>query len=267
MKRLLIAATAVLLAAACQPASAPSTTTTEATTSATAAPVSEATSNIAADAPYIVAALANTHRPAGDRAQDAARHPAETLALSEVAPGQKIGELLPGEGYFTRLFANAVGPHGHVYPISRLAHDRYEHVVLEGAPNVTNVIQAYDSFTLPEPVDLIFTARNYHDFKLESYHMGDTLAVNRAAFAALRPGGLYVVIDHSAPAGAVTDQVHPTHRIDQALVRREIESVGFVYDGESQMLRNPADPRTANVFDEAIRGRTDQFFMRFRKPG
>jgi predicted methyltransferase len=159
-----------------------------------------------------------------------------------------------------------VGAQGRVYAISRSAHDQYEHVVLEGTPNVTNVVQGYDRFTLPAPADLIFTARNYHDFKIDSYHMGDTLAVDRAAFAALKPGGLYVIIDHSAVAGTVMDQVHPNHRIDQAVVRREVESVGFVYDGESQMLRNAQDPRSASVFDPSIRGHTDQFFMRFRKP-
>ena len=154
-----------------------------------------------------------------------------------------------------------------MYAISRSAHDQYEHVVLEGTPNVTNVVQPYDHFTLPAPVDLIFTARNYHDFKITQYQMGDSIALDRVAFAALRPGGLYVIIDHSAISGSAEDQTHPLHRIDQAVVRREVESVGFVYDGESQILRNAQDPRTASVFDPSIRGHTDQFFMRFRKPG
>lgn len=267
MQKLLIAVAVAALAAACQPASAPSASTAAATATSTAAAARDINSDVSPSAPYIAAAVADPHRPAGDRAQDATRHPAETLALSGVAPGQKIGELLPGEGYFTRLFSSAVGAQGRVYAISRSAHDQYEHVVLEGAPNVTNVIQPYDHFTLPAPVDLIFTARNYHDLKIDQYHMGSTLDMDRAAFAALRPGGLYVIIDHSAAPGSVEDQTHPLHRIDQDVVRREVESVGFVYDGESQILRNPQDPRTANVFDPSIRGHTDQFFMRFRKPG
>jgi len=268
MRKLLFVAAIAALAAACQPASAPSSDTTSATAVATATGEAprDISSNVSASAPYITAAVADTHRPAADRAQDAARHPAETLALSGVAPGQKIAELLPGEGYFTRLFSNAIGAQGRVYAISRSAHDQYEHVVLESTPNVTNVIQPYDRFTVPAPVDLVFTARNYHDFKINQYGMGDTMALDRAAFAALRPGGVYVIIDHSAVAGAVEDQLHPLHRIDQAAVRREVESVGFVYDGESQILRNPQDPRTASVFDPSIRGHTDQFFMRFRKP-
>ena len=266
MRKLLFAAAVAALAAACQPASAPSSNTTTATATATAPATSEISSDVSPSAPYITAALASTRRSAEDRAQDATRHPAETLALSGVAPNQKIGELLPGEGYFTRLFSLAVGRQGHVYTVVRLQPSQYEHPVAEDMGNVTTVHANYDSFTFPAPVDLIFTARNYHDLKITSYNMGDTVGMDRQAFAALRPGGLYVIIDHSAIAGSAVDQAHPLHRIDQDVVRREVESVGFVYDGESQILRNPQDPRTANVFDPAIRGHTDQFFMRFRKP-
>ena len=267
MRKILIAVAVAAFTGACQPPSAPSSTTTTPNAGASLVePVSEAASNISASAPYIVAALASTRRPEQDHAADATRHPGETLALSEVAPGQKIGELMAGEGYFTRLFSLAVGRQGHVYTIVRLHPSQYEHPVAEDMGNVSTIHGDYDHFTLPEPVDLVFTARNYHDLKIESYHMGDTLALDRAAFAALRPGGIYVVIDHSAIAGSAVDQVHPLHRIDQAEVRREVESVGFVYDGESQILRNPGDPRTANIFDPVIRGHTDQFFMRFRRP-
>ena len=266
MKKLLAAVAIAALAAACQPAAPANTATATATDTAAAPTTTGLTSSVSATAPYIVAAVADTHRPAADRARDAARHPAETLALSGVAPGWKIGELLPGEGYFTRLFSDAVGAQGHVYPISRSATDKYEHSVLAGTANVTNVIQPYDSFHLAEPVDMVFTALNYHDFKIDQYHMGDTVALDRAAFAALRPGGVYVIIDHVATAGSVMDQAHPLHRIDEAVVRREVESVGFVYDGDSQVLRNPADPHTASVFDPSIQGHTDQFFIRFHKP-
>lgn len=265
MKKLLATVAIAALVAACQPA-APTDTTTATATDTPASTTQELTSSISATAPYIVAAVADTHRPAADRARDAVRHPAETLALSGVAPAWKIGELLPGEGYFTRLFSDAVGAQGRVYPISRSATDKYEHSVLAGTANVTNVTQPYDSFHLAEPVDMVFTALNYHDFKINEYHMGDTVAVDRAAFAALKPGGVYVIIDHVATAGTVMDQAHPLHRIDEAVVRREVESVGFIYDGDSQILRNPADPHTASVFDPSIQGHTDQFFLRFHKP-
>ncbi len=262
MRLLLIAAALTL--AACQPAATTSATSTD--TAADASASRDAVTTVHADAAYIVAALADTHRPAADRARDAARHPAETLALAEIAPGQKVGELLPGEGYFTRLFSNIVGAQGHVYPVSRSASDQYEHKVLEGTPNVTNVIAPYDNYTFPEQLDLVFTAQNYHDMKITQYHMGDSVAMDRMAFNALKPGGLYVIIDHVATAGSEENQANPLHRIDPAVVRREVESVGFVYDGEIQVLHNSADPHTASVFDTSIRGHTDQFAMRFRKP-
>ena len=115
----------------------------------------------------------------------------------------------------------------------------------------------------------MFTAQNYHDVAIASYHLGDRGQMNATAFAALKPGGVYIVIDHSAVAGSPvqTDEATALHRIDQATVRREVETAGFVYDGESDVLRNPADARTASVFDPSIRGHTDQFMMRFRKPG
>ena len=142
MRNLLFVAATVALVAACQPASAPSSDTTSAIATATSGATRDISSDVSPGAPYITAAIADTHRPAADRAQDATRHSAETLALSGVAPGQKIGELLPGEGYFTRLFSNAVGAQGRVYAISRSAHDQYEHVVLEGTPNVSNIIRS-----------------------------------------------------------------------------------------------------------------------------
>lgn len=263
MRKLLIAAVAALSAAACQPAAAPDSAAPADSASSAAR---EATSNIAPDAPYIVAAIASTRRTDADRAQDAARHPAEMLSLAEIQPGQKVGELMAGEGYFTRLFSLATGAQGHVYAVVRLHPSQYEHPVAEDMGNVTTVSANYDAFTFPEPVDVVFTARNYHDLKITSYQMGDTVGMDRAAFNALRPGGVYIVIDHSAIAGTTDDQAHPIHRIDQDVVRREVESVGFVYDGETQVLRNPADPRTASVFDDSIQGHTDQFAMRFRKP-
>ncbi|MFT3727473.1 MAG: methyltransferase [Terricaulis sp.] len=265
MKSLFAAVAAAALMAACTPAASTDTATTAATDTAATTMV-ELTSSVQPTAPYIAAAVADAHRPAADRARDAARHPAETLALAGVQPGWKIGELLPGEGYFTRLFSDAVGAQGRVYAVSRAAHDKYEHEVLPGTANVTNVIQPYASFHLSEPVDMVFTALNYHDFKIAQYQMGDTVAVDRAAFAALKPGGVYVIIDHVAAAGSSENQEHPLHRIDPDVVRHEVESAGFVYDGESQILRNPADPHTASVFDPSIQGHTDQFFMRFHKP-
>jgi predicted methyltransferase len=94
----------------------------------------------------------------------------------------------------------------------------------------------------------------------------DMAAVNRAIWSTLKPGGLYVVIDHAAAAGTGASAADTLHRIEPETVRREVEAAGFVFEGSTDVLRNPADPKTANVFDPSIRGRTDQFAMKFRKP-
>lgn len=230
--------------------------------------------DVRADAPNIQAALTDARRPQEDVARDAARHPAETLAFARIRPGARVADILPGGGYFTRLFAVAVGEAGRVYPVIRPegVAGQYETPILAVAaqyPNVTMSRTLYDALAFPEPLDVVFTAQNYHDMPIADYHLGDRNAMNRTAFAALKPGGLYIIIDHSAVAGSPVQTAGDSalHRIDQARVRAEVEAAGFVYDGESGVLRNPSDPRTASVFDPAIRGHTDQFMMRFRKPG
>jgi predicted methyltransferase len=260
MKRFVLAALAVFSLAACgQPP---------------AAPAPEARREVSADAAHILAAVADARRPPEDRDRDALRHPAETLAFSGIEPGDRVADLLPGGGYFTRLLAVAVGEQGRVYPVIRpdgIAGE-FETPILAVAaqyPNATMARTPYDALAFPEPLDVVFTAQNYHDMYLTQYNLGDAAGMNRTAFAALKPGGVYIIIDHSAVAGAALETAADTalHRIDQARVRAEVEAAGFVFHGESDALRNPADTRTVNVFDPAIRGRTDQSMMRFRKPG
>lgn len=261
MKQFLFAAAAAFALAACgQSAQTPA--------EPPAAP------QVTADAANIVAAVADARRPQGDRDRDANRHPAETLAFAGIEPGDRVADIFPGGGYWTRLFAVAVGDTGRVYPTIRAdgVAGEYETPVLAVAaqyPNATMSRTPYDALAYPEPLDVIFTAQNYHDMALTAYNLGDRNATNRSAFAALKPGGLYVIIDHSAVDGSAIETNAETtiHRINQAAVRAEVEAAGFVFDGESDILRNPADTRTTSVFDPAIRGRTDQFVMRFRKPG
>lgn len=259
MRHLLIAAAAALALAACgQNAPAP-----------TPAP------EVTAQSANIVAAVADTRRPQVDRDRDATRHPAETLAFAQIEPGDRVADIFPGGGYWTRMFAVAVGEEGRVYPTIRPdpAAGQYETPVLEVAAQYPNAVMArtpYDALAFPEPLDVIFTAQNYHDMAIAEYGLGDRAQTNATAFAALKPGGLYVVIDHSAVDGSPVQTAGGDailHRIDQATVRREVEAAGFVFDGESDVLRNAADTRTTSVFDPAIRGNTDQFMMRFRKPG
>lgn len=222
----------------------------------------------------IAAALADTHRPDADRARDADRKPADMLAFAGVHRGDRVGELLPGAGYFTRIFSAAVGPQGKVYAvlpnIPRPANAPPQAILsLPQDPAYANVTvgeQAMTALSFPEPLDVLWTSQNYHDLHLARLNI-DVAAVNRAAFAALKPGGVYVVLDHAAVAGAPVTIADTLHRIDPAIVRREVEAAGFVFDGESNVLRNPADSHTVPVFDPSIRGHTDQFILRFRKPG
>lgn len=223
-------------------------------------------------APSIAAAVADGHRPASDTARDAARKPAEMLAFAGVKPGDQVLEILPGGGYFTRMLSIAVGPNGHVYaaapdPASKFAEPAA--ATLAADPTYANVsviqITAPAMGALP-PLDVIWTSQNYHDLHLSAVNT-DVLALDKLWLKILKPGGTLLVIDHVALAGSpATATADKLHRIDPAIARQEIESAGFKFDGQSEVLRNGADPHTAIVFDPSIRGKTDQFVFRFRKP-
>jgi predicted methyltransferase len=216
--------------------------------------------------------LADPVRTTADRERDAARHTAETLAFAEVKPGQKIADMIIGGGYFTRVFSAAVGPEGHVtawQPDEFVAFQAsYGEAVTaaDALPNVDGVHSPIGAPAFPAGLDLIFTAQNYHDLHLQPFAADTAAKVNAAAFAALKPGGLYVIVDHHATAGSGLSAAHSLHRIDIEAVKSEVEAAGFVLDGQSDILANTTDPMTANVFDPAIRGHTSQFMLRFRKP-
>jgi predicted methyltransferase len=224
----------------------------------------------AAVAPYVAAAIADPARPKEDTDRDAARKPAEMLAFAGVKPGEKIAEMLPGGGYFTRIFAKAVGPKGKVYAVVPPATIDAKPPVaaIAAAPGYANVVvlaQSPAALTTPEPVDLVWTSQNYHDLHLKRFNL-DVAAVNKSVYAALKPGGLYVILDHAALAGEPVDAADRYHRIDPAIVRKEVEAAGFKFEAENSSLRNPADPHNILVFDPSIRGHTDQFIYKFRKP-
>jgi predicted methyltransferase len=216
--------------------------------------------------------LAAPIRPADDRARDAARHTAETLAFAGVRQGQKIADMIIGGGYFTRVFSAAVGPRGRVtawQPAEFIAFQASYGDSLAAADALANVDAIRSPIAAPDfpaGLDLVFTAQNYHDLHLSMAPADTAARVNAAVFEALKPGGLYVIIDHHAVAGSPLTAANTVHRIDIEAVKREVLAAGFVLDGESDLLANAADPRTANVFDGTIRGRTSQFMLRFRKP-
>lgn len=230
---------------------------------AAAAALALGTAAQAAPPPNIAAAVAASSRPDADKARDADRKPAEILEFAGVKSGEKVGELLPGGGYFTRLLAGAVGPQGKVYaavPTASLEKAKD----LAGGP-VEVVPLEFTGLKFPEPVDMIFTAQNYHDLHLAKRGL-DVAAVNKQFFDALKPGGVLLIIDHAAAAGAPITVADTLHRIDPAVVRREVEAAGFKFVGETKALHNAADPKTAGVFDASIRGKTDQFALKFQKP-
>jgi len=227
-----------------------------------------------AASPAIDAAVADTTRPAADRDRDAERKPADMLAFAGVKPGMVVMDILPGGGYFTRLFSDVVGLNGQV--ISYVPDEMYAGrpksldgvTAIAAEPAHKNVKPAHDPALASGPanvLDVVWTSQNYHD--LHNIQGLDLVAFNKAIYASVRPGGVYVVLDHSAPAGSGVADTNTLHRIDEAVVRKEVEAAGFVFDGESKVLANPADPRTVKVFDPSIRGHTDQFVLRFRKPG
>lgn len=212
----------------------------------------------------VAAAVADSSRPAADKARDAARKPAEILEFAGVKSGDKVVELLPGGGYFTRVLSAAVGPTGKVYAAVP-ANDVEKTKAALQKGNVEVVTLDAKDFKTPEPVDVMFTAQNYHDFHLKQLAL-DVPAVNKTLYNTIKPGGTLLVIDHAAVAGAPIEVADTLHRIDPAIARREIEAAGFEFVGEDNAIRNPADPKTVNVFDPSIRGKTDQFVYKFEKP-
>lgn len=212
------------------------------------------------------AAVASAERPEADKVRDADRKPAELLAFAGVRPGWKVAELAPGGGYFTRLLSLTVGANGYVYTSGGRVSPALT-VWSQSHGNVSQTKVVPGEALAPEPVDLVWTTMNYHDFK--NAKVGDSdaaVATNRAAFAALKPGGIYLVNDHEAPAGAGITVTSTLHRIESAAVIREVEAAGFKLEARSDLLRHPADDHTGKVFDSGVRGKTDQFVLKFRKP-
>lgn len=217
-------------------------------------------------------ALADPAR-ADQSGDDARRQAAAVLAFSGVKPGDVVIDYLPGAGYWTRIFSGIVGPKGKViaaWPARAGTSDRGKAAVAalgaRNLPGVTAQIQPGDLPSSPQPADLFWTVQNYHDVANGGGGEPALRSFDQAVFNLLKKGGTYVVIDHADAAGKELANTNTTHRIDPAAVRRQIEAVGFRFVGESRVLRNPNDDHSKNVFDPAIRGKTDQFVYKFRKP-
>lgn len=222
--------------------------------------------------PAITAAVADAGRPDADKARDADRKPAEVVGYSGMKAGDKVADLFPGGGYFTRIFSKVVGPQGKVYavvpdtPAPRPQAVQAMADLTKAYPNVTVVGGSLTSFNPPEKLDVVWTSENYHDFRNPMFGALDMAAFNKAVFNALKPGGVFYIEDHAAVAGSGASATNTLHRIDPALVKREVEAAGFRLELQTDVLAHPDDPKTAAVFDPSVRGKTDKFVMRFRKP-
>jgi predicted methyltransferase len=223
----------------------------------------------------VTAAVADPRRAADQVKLDPARKPAQLLAFAELKAGDRVADFMPGNGYFTRIMSGVVGANGRVYaflPAEQLENCAPSEVAgtktLEHDPNYANisvVSAATANFNLAS-LDVIWTAQNYHDLHDSFMGPANVAALNRAFFKALKPGGIYLVIDHIAESGSGLRDTESLHRIDPLRLRKEIEAAGFRLDAQSDLLRHPQDDHTLSVFDGRVRGRTDQVVYRFRKP-
>ena len=222
------------------------------------------------------AAVADSSRPAADTARDENRKPAQMLAFAGITPGKVVVDMLPGGGYFTRIFAKAVEPNGRVYAYFGTQYDaRLKSQNKDPDMQFTDLKQTYKNlgvihgplpqFVTPEAVDVVWTSQNYHDMHNKAYAM-DVNEVNKAVFKSLKPGGYYVIIDHKAADSAGDDVTETLHRIKESTVKKEVEAAGFKLVAEAHDLDMPGDDGTKRVFENDVRGKTNQFMLKFQKP-
>ncbi len=221
----------------------------------------------------VMAALADPARPVEHRARDTARQPEKLIRFAGIKSGDTVVDFVMGAGYWTHILASVVGPKGVVYAFQplefigfRAAYGTEQDAVAKVRSNVRPVRSAFGSPDIAGPVDAIITVQNYHDLHLKPFPAETAAKATAKLFAMLKPGGTLVVVDHVAGPGSGLAAADTLHRIDPAIVRQELEASGFRFEGELEAWRNAADPHTTNVFDPAIRGKTDQFAYRFRKP-
>jgi predicted methyltransferase len=244
---------------------------------ATAAPAATAPAAASPALPPAIQAIVDAaDRSEDDRKLDKGRHPGEMLAFFGIAPGQKVAELIAGGGYTAELLARAVGPTGVVYgQNSKFILDRFAEkpwTARLAKPAMKNVVRVDRELEDPLPpeaknLDAVFMVLFYHD---TIWQKADRDKMNRAVFAALRPGGVFAIIDHSGRPGTGSGETQTLHRIEEKVVREDLERAGFKLGGEAAFMRNPADTRDWNDSPREAgdrRGTSDRFVLKFVKPG
>ena len=270
MKNLIALMTLAFVVAGCdRPASEPE--------AAASAPEPAAAAVVEAQVSIYAAAVASETRPEADRESDAGRQPEAVLEFFGIQPGDVVLEMWAGGGYYTELLASVVGESGKVVvhantPIlnfageahtMRHADNRLPNTEILHAENNTLALEA-DSF------DAVTIILNYHDLYWSSEEYGweqiDVPVFLAEVYKGVKLGGTLGIVDHQAVSGSPSETGSTLHRIDSAIVIAELEGVGFVLDGESNALANPEDDHTKSVFDPEIRGKTDRYALRFKKP-
>jgi predicted methyltransferase len=216
---------------------------------------------------YIRAAIEDPARSAEQRAQDVNRKPAELLKMSGIRPGQTVVEFASFGQYFTTFLSDIVGPKGKVYmydlPYTEKRAGEASRAFVAAHPNSQYQLVDYNTLELPQQLDAVFIVLYYHDLFIN--HI-DTASLNARIFKALKPGGVFFIIDHNAAPGSGTTDTTKLHRIDPAVIRQEVTTAGFKLQTESKLLAHPADDHTQIVFAPALRRLTDQTVFVFRKP-
>jgi predicted methyltransferase len=224
----------------------------------------------------ITSAISDRRRPAWQVKLDATRKPAVAVAFATAKAGDRIVDVMPGNGYFTRILSGVVGSSGHVYafiPTEQIAHcspgeiaGTHEITRDSSYRNVTLITSSLAAFDVPGKLDVIWMSQSYHDLHDSFLGPANVSLLNKAIYDALKPGGIFLVIDHVADAGSGLRDTETLHRIDPVRMKSEIEAAGFVLESTSDAFRNPDDDHRRAVFDLGIRGKTDQVMFRFRKP-
>jgi predicted methyltransferase len=236
-----------------------------------------AAAEAAAPAPDYAAVVSSSERLPADTERDAARRPAEVLAFSKVMTGDTVLEMEAGGGYYTELLSRSVGPTGKVImqgpegflPFYKEAMDA--HLADGRLANVTVSQTAFDTLEAADSsVDVVTWFQGPHEMYCKeacgNLPLGDAAKAYAEIFRVLKPGGYFVINDHAAAAGAPETTGNDLHRIDPAIIKTAAENAGFVLEEESALLANAEDDHSKGVFDDTIRGKTDQFLLRYRKP-